>query len=533
MYKLFYQRLAFLFLITCIMLSCNEKVNIETPEDPEAPVITSFTPERGTPGTIIEIRGQYLGLVDSVMIGNSSINILKERVTNEYIVAEVKSGLSSGRIKAINRKGAGYSSKNFTITEPVDPQITTIPSGAVVNDYIVVKGSNLNRVNRVFFRYTVNNNDIDVYTSFAYQTRDSIGVVVPSIRSTTAKFGYTYGLQEPENIAVEDGTTITFSSPQLTINPITENVYSQKRFVINGDNLNVVDSIMLGNNKMRFYKEQSNRYKILLKTASNVSAGDYNLDFFDISGNKIHTESISISPNESPVNTTLLNYVNKDEQAFTKSISATNANKQYLVYNLPLVNKIVDVSPTAVNPPEAGMLFGHLELKYDAKKLVEMGTTNLTTLAFAHAAPVTAANATDLQKYSEPVIHFWISTNGTTPTFDLYASLASGYYFSNGYRATVSNSNITTPLHTAEKEWKLVAIRLADATYKTGSSSYQAITSEEVQYAFFQKKIEEIRIRIRTTKRPTDEDPAETIEVNMANFFVSDRVIEGAIDITQ
>ncbi len=527
--------LASLLLGSAFFAACNEDVNVSIPEV-KAPVVESFSPSNGAPGTVVEIRGQHLGLVDTVYLGNKKINILKNRLTDESLTVQIVDGLQSGKFMIISGTiGRAETTSDFNVNNPVAPRITSVPASGTMNETLIIKGKNLTGVARPFFRYPRRANDsVDIYTSFTFQAKDSIGVVVPVIPTGSARFGYTY-ISGGEHIASYGGP-IQLSAPNITVSSAPQATLTQ-RFEITGDNLNLVGSASIDGKPVTLFRNESNKFKLIMKTPYNttITAGTKTLTLTNV----LNTGSVSASitmvdlPAAAPY-ISLLTYANfvTDAMAFTKSVSSSNENKQYLIYQLPMVNKVVTQVDT-LQAPVPGEKFGHLQLTYCADSLRKLGATVTGGIAFAHVACVTASTASSLKSLREPVLHFWTNTNGTTPTFDLYVSQSAGYYFSNGYRAAVGNSTYTAGMQTGsgQTKWKLVAIRLGDATYKTGSSTYGPIESTEVQDAFYRGNIEEIRIRVRTTK---SDGTTEIIESNVSNFFISDRVRTdlGAIDIT-
>ncbi len=531
-----YIYIATLLLASTFFVSCNEDINVSTPEV-AAPIIGSFSPTSGIPGTIVEIRGQHLGLVDTVYLGSQRVNILKNRLTDELLTVQIVDGQQSGRFTVITG-GVGQSTatSDFNVNNPVAPTVTSVPATGTMNETLIIKGRNLLGISRPFFRYkrSGGNDSIDVYTSFTFQGKDSIGVVVPVIATGSARFGYEY-ISGGSHINTA-GRAIALSAPNITVTGNPGQATLTQRFELTGDNLNLVGSASIDGKAVELFKNESDKFRLILKTPYNtqITAGEKTLILTNVLGSEAARTQIEMVnlPAEAPY-VSLLTYANFElnSMAFTKSISSSNANKQYLIYQLPMVNQVV-TNVGEMQAPVPGEKFGHLNLTYNADSLRALGATVTGGIAFAHVACVTASTANLLKSIKEPVLHFWTNTNGVTPTFDLYFSLGAGYYFSNGYRAAVSDKTYAAELQTTSGVWKMVAIRLGDATYKTGSSTYGPILSSEVQDAFYKGNIEEIRIRVRTTK--TD-GTTEIVESNVSNFFISDRVRTdlGAVDITK
>ncbi|MES2649817.1 MAG: IPT/TIG domain-containing protein [Bacteroidota bacterium] len=93
-----------------------------------APVITSFFPVSGSPGTQVFIQGKNLSGILNVSFGGtnaSSFTLLMD--TAMYISAIVGNG-STGKISVSKASGTGTSADNFTVNLPVNDTLTLCPN---------------------------------------------------------------------------------------------------------------------------------------------------------------------------------------------------------------------------------------------------------------------------------------------------------------------------------------------------------------------------------------------------------------------
>lgn len=80
----------------------------------QAPVISSFSPKSGPPGTLITIQGTSLDKVNSVSIAGNSALVIS--LSANAVTAYVMPGLGSGPVSVSSASGTASSSDNFTTT---------------------------------------------------------------------------------------------------------------------------------------------------------------------------------------------------------------------------------------------------------------------------------------------------------------------------------------------------------------------------------------------------------------------------------
>ena len=134
------------------------------------PVITSFTPAAGTPGSNVTITGQNLNLIDSLRFNGKRATYNFLSVTS--IVGVVPVGATTGPIELFYQ-GVQYASSGvFTVPTPPPTIIFISPTSGPPGTVVSVKGSNFFGVTQV----TLNNAVVPNYT---VHRPDSITFIVP------------------------------------------------------------------------------------------------------------------------------------------------------------------------------------------------------------------------------------------------------------------------------------------------------------------------------------------------------------------
>lgn len=123
------------------LASCSKK------EDPAAvaapPVITSFTPASGMPGTTVTITGTALGGATAVALGTLATTFVVVSATS--ITFTVPAAAQSGTIKVTTPAGVATSTSSFTVTATpaAAPTITSFaPASALPGATVTVTGTN-------------------------------------------------------------------------------------------------------------------------------------------------------------------------------------------------------------------------------------------------------------------------------------------------------------------------------------------------------------------------------------------------------
>lgn len=148
-------------------------------DGPTQPIITSFSPKSGTPGTEVTINGQVFSHTSDVLFGVSSADF-KVKGDNR-LVATVPDGATSGKITVKTSDGDAVSSDAFEVTE--EPKVTLpsissfTPKSGPAGTSVVINGSHFTGVSSVQFNGTT-------ATSFTVETDERIVAVVPASATT-------------------------------------------------------------------------------------------------------------------------------------------------------------------------------------------------------------------------------------------------------------------------------------------------------------------------------------------------------------
>jgi len=117
------------------------------------PVINSFSPDSGTTGTVVTLRGVHFLTTTSVQFGGVSASGVA--ILSDSVIRAVVGAGATGTIKVINKAGQGVSASQFIFIAPpppVAPHISSFfPDSARTNDTVRIVGTHLDSVNSVSF----------------------------------------------------------------------------------------------------------------------------------------------------------------------------------------------------------------------------------------------------------------------------------------------------------------------------------------------------------------------------------------------
>ena len=169
--------------LACDAISVEESVE-------HAPVITSFTPQSGPAGTVVDIQGEYLQDVTEAYIGTVKVDIVS-KISSTFLKVEVDQSVTSGPVKLVNTTGDGLSDGSFSATFAV-PAITAslLQESAEMGSNIMINGDHLSSATAVLFTaegYT-DAHQAEIVTRNA----DEIIVKVPYVEAENAKITLKY-----------------------------------------------------------------------------------------------------------------------------------------------------------------------------------------------------------------------------------------------------------------------------------------------------------------------------------------------------
>jgi len=247
------------------MISCDEDAQIDGEDIRETvtePVINSFSPESGAPGTEVMIEGDNLSSVDSIFIGNAAVKV-KNRISNTKILAEVTANAKSGNIKVRNPKGSAESGTVFsvlTVVPTLGQIITNVDGELTVGETNVINGTNLKSVVSVLVA--------DVEAKLEYVSDTEIKFVVPSvsgINSGKVTIQYLNG-ETTESIESAETYNIVGSTvvPVILTCPSSANIWTE--VVITGSNLDVATHALFNGMTIDFTSKTASEIKFTVPT---------------------------------------------------------------------------------------------------------------------------------------------------------------------------------------------------------------------------------------------------------------------------
>jgi hypothetical protein len=100
--------------VTTAAGTATSAINFIVTPAPTKPLVSSFKPASGKPGTTVTIIGVNFAGVISVKFGGIKAKVFKD-ISKTKVSARVPAGGKSGKITVINSHGAGTSTTSFTV----------------------------------------------------------------------------------------------------------------------------------------------------------------------------------------------------------------------------------------------------------------------------------------------------------------------------------------------------------------------------------------------------------------------------------
>jgi hypothetical protein len=139
-----------------------------------APVVSSFLPYRGTPGTVVTVNGSNLTDVSAVRLGGTSVAFTRVSSSQLTFVAPANAG--SGRIAVATPSGVAKSPGVFSVAVPA-PMVTALsPSAGSAGTTVTIGGFRLTGATAVTFS--------GISAVFSVLADDRITALVPSSATT-------------------------------------------------------------------------------------------------------------------------------------------------------------------------------------------------------------------------------------------------------------------------------------------------------------------------------------------------------------
>ncbi len=252
-------------LFALLLTSCDESSQIDTNDVKSTltePVITTFQPTSGAPGTKIMLTGTSLSNVDSVYIGGQAVKV-KNRISDTKLLVEVTANAVTGKIKAKSPKGTGESSTDFTIAYliPTITDVTSIEEGKLmIGETAEITGTDLKAVTKIL----VNNIQAEIIS--ISDTKASFKVPRTTVGSSVkVTIQYMNGANT-ESADSPDSYTILgpLGSPSILDCPQTALINTT--VTITGDNLDQANAVIVGGKTLSFASQTKEEIKFLIPT---------------------------------------------------------------------------------------------------------------------------------------------------------------------------------------------------------------------------------------------------------------------------
>ncbi len=457
-----------------ILFSCDADVEIDRSFDEimsAQPTISSFSPQSATVLEEVTIEGTFLNFVTKAYVGDVEAQIT-QRVNRTQLRIEIPPQATGGPITLITQAGMEVtSSNNISVQYPVPSITSDVPEESIVNENIVLEGEFINVITKVTFGGTPG--------IIEYKDQQSIVIKTPNnINSPMDLEVWYYSPQGEVSNKLSQSYSIIIPKPMVSAWPRLMSRYQDITVV--GENMNLIEIITVGGVVTPILSATANN--IIFSAPQELVTGFYDITF-------TYSETEEVSQTEIPyINGQLETYYDWDTD--TADASDIDLSKDPIAFDQ--VNRDVPQPPIP-----GGTGYYHLE----------MGTATGSTIGrmkfHETSSNSTWQNILDEGNYNNnPVLHFWINTEGTKPILKIYIG-GTG----NPNRRELPGSNLNNG-----DEWKLIAIRLKD--FIPGLNSTGSV----------------MEFRWNTGSSASD----LPVKVNLDWIIVTDKVLTefGAVDVT-
>lgn len=433
------------------------------------PTVESFSPTSAPIQSLVTIKGTNLNFVTKAYIGAVEAQIYS-RENSSTLIIKVPASAVNGIIRLTTDSGKEASAtENVLITYPVPVIESKIPTISIVNEVITITGQNLQVIKRVTFG--------TVDGIIEYQDNRTLIVKTPNTGPSPLVLVYSYNSVSGEvAVPLESNYTIDIPSPEATGFPKV--MIKNTQVQIGGTDMNLVTGIVFGITAIATFDVTPT--SVSFTPPADLPTGFYVIKLIYGSGMEI------LSPQIAYINRDIQTYFNFEAQGM--EVISTGIAAQITTNKL---NGTVDQPPF---PNSTN--YHHLRMLSPNDN-----GSSIAFMRFSFATNTTWKTAFDAGAFnSNPVLHFWLNTNNTTPTLRLYATSAASK------KLVHYNTGGT---------WKLVAVRLRDLFPTVTASDFVSGNYMRINYL-------------------TDNQANVPLEVNTDWFIITDDVLTGigAIDLT-
>lgn len=464
----------FCMIAAVLILSCDAETEVDkTYEEILAaqPTITGFSPGTASIQSQVTITGTYMNFVTKAFVGGVEAEIYS-RENQSTLIITVPADAVSGKIRLETNSGkVAESTDMLNVTYPVPVIESTLPTQTEVNETITIEGQNLQVITKISFG--------GVDGVIELQDERTIIVRTPNNGPSPLALTYSYNTTNGEVTDVLNPAYIIFI-PVPSVNTFPSAMIKNTPVVITGQNMNLVTSVTLGTEVITGYTATPTT--LTFSPPASMASGSY-------------TITLGYGNNQTIVSPSLP-YINRDIQVYfdfeshgTEVISSTASVASHLIANT--------LNGSFPQPPfPGGSNYNHIEMLSPTNN-----GSSIAYIRFSLSANTSWKTAFDPGAFNNnPVLHFWLNTNNTTPTLRLYAT------------STVSKKLVH---YNTGNQWQLVAVRLRDLFPTVTPSDFVSGNYMRMNYL-------------------SDNQANVPLEVNTDWFMITDGVLTeaGAVDIT-
>jgi hypothetical protein len=385
----------------------------------QQPTIASIAPGTAAVNTEVDVVGTFLNFAIEAYIGNVEAQITS-RITGEKLKIEVPSNAVSGVVRIVTEQGKeAISSETLIVTYPI-PQVTGVVAAAGdVNSLINIIGTNLVGVTSVTFG--------GVEGTIEFQENQALVVRIPNnVGFVEIAINYLAVSGEVSTIIAASFEVVL---PQPTLGGFPSVLSRDNEVIVTGQDMNLITDGDVDGNIISITTQSPTEIRFFVPAAVMTGYVDINLNFQG--GGTIAQTGIPY------INGQYNQYYEFDQLSESVMVLSTSTDPG-------AVHQIVSGGD---QPPFPGNSFYSLEMT------TSTGSTIGRTKVQEETPNQTWEDILDATQYNDnPVLHFWLNSEGTQPVFILYLGGTS-----NPNRRRWQNSTTNTG-----NNWQLCAVRLKD-----------------------------------------------------------------------
>ncbi|WP_124980270.1 IPT/TIG domain-containing protein [Nonlabens xiamenensis] len=418
--KHLYQILVVITIVTGVFVACDADTEIDqTVEEirSKQPTITSFSPGTAAVNSTVSIEGTFLNFANQAFIGDTEATITS-RITGELLEIQVPNNASSGVIKIVTEQGKeAVSSETLTVTYPVPAVTAALPASGDVNALINVTGTDLGSVTSVSFGGTEGVIEFQEDQALVVRIPNNVGFVDVEIAYLTSA--------GPATATIANGFEIIL--PQPTLEGFPAVMSRDNEVIVTGQDMNLITSGDVNGTAISINSQTPT--EVRFNVPSGIATGYVDVNFDFQGGGTLSQTGIPY------INGQYEQYYEFD--ALNESVMTLDLTKD--------PGATHEIVTGGNQPPFPGNSYYSLEMN------TATGSTIGRTKVQDNTSNMSWMNILDSTQFNDnPVLHFWMNSEGTEPVFVLYLGGTS-----NPNRRRWQNSTTNTG-----NNWELIAVRL-------------------------------------------------------------------------